>query len=95
MDGNAALAIADRDVSRIISGVNGGEYSTDNTIMEIASDNRARGAENITPAEMTEIEATNAADTQTIDAFFTDDTLITDSVVAGAADSSKVSCRRW
>jgi hypothetical protein len=43
--------LPDRDVSRIESGHNGGEYTADNTIMEDASVNRARGSENMTEAE--------------------------------------------
>ena len=43
--------IDDRDVSRIESGHNGGEYTHDNTIMEDSSINRSRGADDMTNAE--------------------------------------------
>lgn len=59
--------IADKDVSRIQSGDNGGDYSLDNTVMEDASMNRARGAENMTGDELESIEAANAAEVQLID----------------------------
>lgn len=52
--------LPDRDVSRIESGHNGGEYSTDNTLMEDASVNRARGADNMTPEELDVAQADNA-----------------------------------
>jgi len=84
MDGDAFLGIPDRDISRITSGANGGEYTTDNVVMEVASDNRARGAENITPAEMQEIEATNAADAEVIENFFTDDSSLFEGAAAAA-----------
>lgn len=49
----------DRDVSRIESGHNGGEYTADNTIMEDASANRSRGAEDMTDGEYSNIVETN------------------------------------
>ena len=42
--------LPDRDISRIQSGANGGEYTADNTIMEEASVNRSYGAEDMTEA---------------------------------------------
>ena len=59
--------IPDRDVSRITSGENGGEYTTDNTIMEDASINRSRGADNMTDAEYDIAVDANAADANLID----------------------------
>ena len=44
----AVVEVSDKDLSRIESGHNGGEYTTDNTIIENASMNRARGAEDMT-----------------------------------------------
>lgn len=52
--------LPDRDVSRIESGDNSGEYTTDNTIMENSSVNRARGAENMSPEELDIAQADNA-----------------------------------
>jgi len=59
--------IADKDVSRIEAGVNGGEYTADNTIMENASINRARGGADMTPAEFEAAETVNAAESTLID----------------------------
>ena len=59
--------IPDRDVSRITSGENGGEYTTDNTIMEDSSVNRSRGADNMTDAEYDTALEANAADVELID----------------------------
>lgn len=59
--------IPDKDVSRITSGQNGGEYTLDNTVMEDASANRSRGADNMTTEELESIEASNAAESQLID----------------------------
>ena len=62
LDDGTVHEIPDRDVSRITSGDNGGEYTTDNTVMENSSVNRSRGADNMTEAEYyTALEA-NAAD---------------------------------
>ena len=81
MDGSAILNIADKDVSRIISGDNGGEYSVDNTIMENASDNRSRGADNMSDSELAEVEADNAIDIEAIDAHFVGDEAAADFVL--------------
>ena len=70
MDGDPDIGVPDRDVSRIESGQNGGEYSTDNTVMENASDNRSRGAEDMTDQEYAQIEADNAADIEAIEAHY-------------------------
>lgn len=59
--------IPDRDVSRITSGENGGEYTTENTIMEDSSVNRSRGADNMTEAEYDTALEANAADVELID----------------------------
>lgn len=56
--------IADKDVSRIQSGANGGEYTTENTIMEDASANRARGGDNMTAEELESIETSNALEAE-------------------------------
>ena len=59
--------IADRDVSRIEAGVNGGEYTHDNTIMEDSSVNRSRGGEDMTGEEFEVATEANAIDTELID----------------------------
>ncbi len=89
MDGAAILNIADKDVSRIVSGENGGNYSVDNTIMEDASSNRARGADNMSDSELAEIEADNALDIEAIDSHFVGEEALTeaDIVVDGASEA--------
>ena len=59
--------IGDRDVSRIESGHNGGDYTHDNTIMEDSSINRSRGADNMTPEEYDAAVEANAMDADLID----------------------------
>ena len=70
MDGNPDIGVPDRDVSRIESGENGGEYSTDNTVMENASDNRARGSDNMTDDEYQQVLEDNQADIEAIEAHY-------------------------
>ncbi len=77
MNGNPQLGVTDKDVSRIESGHNGGEYTPDNTVMEDMSVNRARGAENMTESEFTTAELQNEADAEVIETFFTDDNVVT------------------
>ena len=59
--------IPDRDVSRMESGVNGGEYSTDNTVMEDMSTNRARGGDNMVESELQSVNEQNLADIELIE----------------------------
>ena len=59
--------IADKDVSRITSGANGGDYTLDNTVMEDASANRARGGDNMTTDEFESIQEANAFEAELID----------------------------
>ena len=54
-------------MSLVSPGQNGGEYTLDNTVMEDASANRSRGADNMTTEELESIEASNAAESQLID----------------------------
>ena len=61
------IEIPDKDLSRIQSGENGGEYTTDNTIMEDASDNRSRGSADMTDEEFEVVEATNNIEAEVID----------------------------
>lgn len=61
------VEVADKDVSRVTSGANGGEYTLDNTVMEDASANRARGGDNMTTEELESIEAANTAEAGLID----------------------------
>ena len=70
MDGSPELGINDKDVSRIISGENGGEYSVDNTIMEDMSLNRSRGSADMTDLEYEATVEANAADESIIEAAF-------------------------
>ena len=70
MDGDVDVGVPDRDVSRIQSGENGGEYSTDNTIMEHASSNRARGGTDMTDSEYAAVVEDNAADAEIIETYF-------------------------
>ena len=67
LDDGTLHEIPDRDVSRITSGDNGGEYTTDNTIMENSSVNRSRGADNMTEIEFESALEANAADVELID----------------------------
>lgn len=59
--------IGDRDISRLEAGVNGGEYTHDNTIMEDSSINRSRGGEDMTDVEYTEAVEANSVDAELID----------------------------
>lgn len=59
--------VADKDVSRITSGANGGEYTPDNTVMEDASTNRARGGDNMTSDELDSINEANSFEADFID----------------------------
>jgi len=59
--------VADKDVSRITSGANGGEYTPDNTVMEDASANRARGGDNMTTDELDSINEANSIEADFID----------------------------
>jgi len=70
MDGDPSLGINDKDVSRIESGENGGEYSVDNTVMEDMSVNRSRGSDNMTETEYATTVEQNATDVQTIETSF-------------------------
>ena len=80
MDGNPDIGIPDRDVSRIESGENGGEYSTDNTVMENSSANRSRGADNMTGEEQLEVARDNQADIETIEAHYQGDAEVVEAV---------------
>ena len=59
--------VADKDVSRITSGHNGGEYTPDNTVMEDASANRSRGADNMSSEELDSIQEANTIEADFID----------------------------
>lgn len=62
--------VPDRDVSRIVSGENGGEYSVENTIMEDMSINRARRAADMTDSEYATALEQNATDIDVIENAF-------------------------
>ena len=70
------IEIADKDISRIVSGKNGGEYSTENTIMEDMSINRSRGATNMTPEEYEVALDINAKDATIIENHFVEDSIM-------------------
>ena len=70
MDGEPSLGINDKDVSRIESGENGGEYSADNTVMEDMSVNRSRGPDNMTESEFNATTEANTADIEVIETAF-------------------------
>ena len=70
MDGDPTLGINDKDVSRIESGENGGEYSTDNTVMEDMSVNRSRGADNMSDTEFDVTTEANSVDAEVIETHF-------------------------
>ena len=59
--------IGDRDISRLEAGVNGGEYTHDNTIMEDSSINRSRGGEDMTEVEFDAATEANSVDAELID----------------------------
>lgn len=59
--------ISDKDVSRIQSGHNGGEYNSDNTIMEDASTNRSRGSDNMTETEVADAQSIIESETVLVD----------------------------
>lgn len=80
--------VPDRDVSRIQSGDNGGEYTTDNTIMENSSVNRSRGADDMTSTEYQQAEAANAADVDIIDTSTVPES--TDIVLAGSEETGSI-----
>lgn len=73
--------VTDKDISRIVSGKNGGEYSVENTIMEDMSANRSRGAANMTPEEYQQIVDNNAVDATIIENHFTEDIMFKDTEV--------------
>lgn len=62
-----SFEIPDKDVSRILSGHNGGEYTADNTVMEDMSSNRSRGAQDMTTEELSDINEMNAFEADIID----------------------------
>ena len=59
--------LPDRDVSRIQSGENGGEYTPDNTVMEDASINRSRQADNMSAEDLESAQDAAALDAELID----------------------------
>ena len=76
----------DRDMSRIDSGANGGDYTPDNVILESASDNRARGAADMTDAEYADVSETLASDADIIANRVAD---TTDTIVADVANAGE------
>ena len=78
--------IPDRDISRIEPGVEGGEYTHDNTIMEDSSINRARGGETMTETEYVEAVEANSVDAELIDGASS----AVDTLVSTSAESSDI-----
>jgi len=58
--------LPDRDMSRIDAGVNGGDYTPDNVVLENASVNRARGGVDMTDAELDTATESLASDAELI-----------------------------
>ena len=58
------IEIADRDFSRIESGMNGGEYTPDNVVLENASVNRARGGDNMSDADFADAQSSLEFDSE-------------------------------
>ena len=75
------IEVPDKDISRIQAGKNGGEYSTENTIMEDMSDNRSRGGVDMTTEEYQQIVDNNAVDAYNIENHFTEDIMFKDTEV--------------
>ena len=62
-----SFEVPDKDVSRFVSGQNGGEYTADNTVMEDMSSNRSRGGQDMSTEELSEINEMNAFEADIID----------------------------
>ena len=79
------FTLPDRDMSRIDAGVNGGDYTPDNVVLENASVNRARGG-----VDMTDAELDTATESLTADAELISERIGTDvaDVTASVADTS-------
>ena len=85
IDGLKEAGVPPRDLSRIISGENGGEYTIDNVVFERMGPNRARQEQNIDSDRLEEIEIENAMDAETIDAAFDGD--LVEGVVSSSAEA--------
>ena len=79
------FTLPDRDMSRINAGVNGGDYTPDNVVLENASVNRARGG-----VDMTDAEYDTAVESLTADADLISQRIVTDTadVTASVAETS-------
>ena len=82
------IEIADKDISRIVSGKNGGEYSPDNTVMEDMSINRSRGADNMTPEEYQVALETNTQDAIMIDEHLLKEPVMDGTIIAETGSSA-------
>jgi hypothetical protein len=83
------IEISDKDISRIQAGKNGGEYSTENTIMEDMSDNRSRGGTDMTPEEYQQVVDNNAVDTYNIENHFKESNMFEESqIIAPVAEET-------
>ena len=85
------IEISDKDISRVISGKNGGEYSTENTIMEDMSANRSRGADNMSPDEYQKVVDNNASDVYNIENHYKEPTMFNETeMITPVAEESLV-----
>lgn len=80
--------LPDRDVSRIQSGQNGGEYTPDNTVMENSSINRSRQADNMSAEDLESAQEAAAVDAELIDGGATTFTDVSKATVSEATDAA-------
>ena len=80
--------LPDRDVSRIQSGENGGEYTPDNTVMENASINRSRQADNMSAEDLESAQEAASVDAELIDGGATAFTDVSESTVTQVAEAT-------
>lgn len=66
LNGDAALGISDKDWSHIVSKHNGGSNEATNGFFEDMSENRSRGASNVTPEEMYEAQQVDEEEVATL-----------------------------
>jgi len=66
LNGDAELGISDKDWSHIVSKHNGGSNEATNGFFEDMSENRSRGADNVTPEEMYEAQQSDEEEVATL-----------------------------
>ena len=87
-DDTMTVEMPDRDMSRVESGFNGGDYTPDNVVLENASVNRARGAADMTDADYQSATDSLSADADMIAERVTDTADVVVADVASAAESA-------